>query len=564
MTMDTLDQDSKRNSSTTRILDWVARNVKLDRAIYVILIPVVCFLTFYNLGINPRPWHDEGGALSLAKTIAVDGVYSVKTSDGYQSFGPVQSVGPTIILPIALSFKSFGVGLIQGRLIAAIYLLLTLVIFYLCGKVLWGHGTSTLGLIILLCSPAAMIFLYGREVLGEVPSLGFFLAAWYAWAQGIRKDKKWLYVVSGLLLGLAIVTKSQYLIMGMATLGILVILDLLYYRQGNVRYLIMIGAIAVGCLAAWYGWQYFYFGSATFIENFNKLGQLAKNTSGINLGLTFQALQFIFGTGTGNFYLFTGFLGIAYIVFLCLPKTKASFTLSFLLIFACVWIAYFIIWIIPWPHYMLAPSVIVIFFISKLFYDVLVGLRSSFREFFSDLFSSSRKALNLSPQKLLVLGSIVAVFSFGLWLGYEFQNNIRENVLDKPNSADTALTEVTDAKLNGPIQTAAFIRDSIDKNAVIDTWERELDILVDRNFHFPDQSLLANVHYATYRGGPRDYYLGADYFSKVRPDYVIIGWYEREAHVYDYDYLGAHGKIIKTIGSGVWSYEIYKMDQNSW
>src|SRR6476620_1475724 len=84
------------------------------------LLPILFFLIFYNLGTNPRPWHDEGTYLDLARTLAEDGVYAVRNSDGYQTFGAIQSVGPTVIVPIALSFKLFGTGIIQGRAVTAI------------------------------------------------------------------------------------------------------------------------------------------------------------------------------------------------------------------------------------------------------------------------------------------------------------------------------------------------------------------------------------------------------------------------------------------------------------
>src|SRR5512141_3021366 len=78
------------------------------------MLVALCFLALIHLDTTPRPWHDEGGSLSLAKTLAEDGVYAVRTSDGYQTFGFVQSVGPLVVLPIAASFRLFGAGLLQG------------------------------------------------------------------------------------------------------------------------------------------------------------------------------------------------------------------------------------------------------------------------------------------------------------------------------------------------------------------------------------------------------------------------------------------------------------------
>ena len=257
-------------------------------------------MAFFNLDTNPRPWHDEGAALSLAKTLATDGVYGVKNSDGYQTYGPVQSVGPTVILPIALSFKFFGIGLVQGRIVPAIYLIVAILIFFACGKFLWGYRTAAIGLFLLIASPGNILY-FGRQALGEVPALVFFLAAWLTWAFGVRGSKMKLHFISGLLLGAAIVTKSQYLVMGIGTIGLLVLLDIFYYKLGNIRSLLIVGSIAFGCYAAWMGWQYIYFGQATFIENANKMSLLAKISIGLHKGPIIQAFQYIFGPDSRSF-----------------------------------------------------------------------------------------------------------------------------------------------------------------------------------------------------------------------------------------------------------------------
>jgi len=59
--------------------------------------------------------------------------------------------------------------------------------------------------------------------------------------------------------------------------------------------------------------------------------------------------------------------------------------------------------------------------------------------------------------------------------------------------------------------------------------------------------------------GERNYVLGADYFNRIRPQYVIVGWYARFNQIYDIDYLQKHGSLMATVGDGVWRYDIYKL-----
>jgi hypothetical protein len=92
----------------------------LGQLFLVLAVPV---LALYNLGSSPRTWHDEGGAMSIAKTLAREGAYAIRSSEGYQTYGSVQSVGPTVIVPVAASFRLFGVGPVQGRMVMAGYLM---------------------------------------------------------------------------------------------------------------------------------------------------------------------------------------------------------------------------------------------------------------------------------------------------------------------------------------------------------------------------------------------------------------------------------------------------------
>ena len=93
------------DSPLRKLARWFLSSGRWETAVLIVLIVVAPFLTFYNREFNPRPWHDEGAFLSVPKTLVQDGVYATRSSDGYQTFGPVQSMGPTVLLPVALSFR---------------------------------------------------------------------------------------------------------------------------------------------------------------------------------------------------------------------------------------------------------------------------------------------------------------------------------------------------------------------------------------------------------------------------------------------------------------------------
>jgi 4-amino-4-deoxy-L-arabinose transferase-like glycosyltransferase len=515
----------------------------------------LAFLVFYNLEVNPRPWHDEGAALSLAKTLANEGVYAVRTSEGYQTFGPVQSVGPTVLLPVALSFKLNGVGLVQARIVAAGYALLTLVVFYCCGLELFGWQSALVSTLLLLASPTAGFLLFGRQVLGEVPALGFFLAGWLAWARGMRTKRAWLYPIAGLLMGAAMVTKTQYVLIGLGTLALLVILDLFYYRQGNLGNLIVVGLTASACVAAWLSWQIMYFGIDVFQENAGKLGQLANSTTGFHLRSTVEALQVLLGS-SAPIYNFWALPALLYLGLLSARRDRKSFALAFLLIFSCLWLSYFTFWIIPWQRYALAAVAIVALFVGKLYSDLATAFFSSWEDFWKGI-RQFRLHKSFSSQKtLLTLGTSVALITMGLLTINQAQKIVRTDVLDR---VGVQIDNVkSPPQFQAPHQIAAYLKESVDKQAVIETWDRELDVLTDHRYHFPDQAHLAKTHAAVYRGGSREYGLGEDYFGLIQPSYVVIGWYGRFNRIYDMEYLTQHSDLLVTIGQDGWRYDVYE------
>ena len=352
-------------------------------------------------------------------------------------------------------------------------------------------------------------------------------------------------------------TKSQYVIVGFATLALLVVLDLVYYRMRSFKSLIAVGAVAVLCVAAWWLWQMRYFGMAEFQLNAAKMSQLARQTTGFHLHTTIEAIKSLVGSGTGYFYFFWGFAALLYGGFLCAPRKKDSQILAFPLLFACVWLAYYTFWIIPWSRYLLPAAAITALFVAKLANDLLEGFWASRHELWHDLRTGPTVQATLGAKALVTLGTMVALLSLACLTGYQLQRTIRSDVLDK--TGNEAALVVSPPQFGAPTQLANFLNAKIDKSAVIETWERELGVLTDHNYHYPDQSLLAQTDNFIYHGGDRNYVLGAEYLERVHPAYVIEGWYARFNQIYDTDYLQKHGVLVATVGDGEWRYDVYKL-----
>ncbi len=544
-------------SAISNLLSWLKRNDRGEKILAVVVLALAAFCMFYNLELNPRPWQDEGSAAGLAKTLVQNGVYAIKSSDGYQTFGGVQSVGPTVVLPLALVYRLWGVGLVQGRLVMALYAVITLILFYFCAQTLFNRRVAIISVILVIGSQAVGYFMFGRPVLGEVPALGFFLGGWLVWNQAIRRNKMWLTILSGLLFGLAMVTKSYYLIMVTGTIVLLVILDRFFYRQRRFKQLFVLGVTAIACYGLWLGWQRLYFGADVFGANLQKLSQMASASSGLNRQWIGDAVKLLVGPGASYLYFFWGFISLVYVLLLGLRRTRDAFLLAFMWLFTVLWLAYFIFWILPIPRYLLPAAALTALFVAKLVYDLAKGFVATSRELWPALRQYALGRAELTPGNLVTLGTLVGLASFALLVGYELQRTVREDVLDKVGVQSAVV--LTPPQLQAPQQVADFLNQHVGSNEIIETWERELGILTNHNYHYPDQLMLAKIDNALYRGGAQNYSLGADYFSSVRPGYVVVGWFGRLYNVYDTDFLNKNGRIIASFGDGDWRYDVYQM-----
>jgi hypothetical protein len=165
---------------------------------------------FYNLHNYPTLWWDEGIFSETAANLSQSGRYAltVQSPDQFSDLDFLISVGPTVILPVALAYRVLGVGLIPGRLVAAAYLLLAFLALYLAARRLWGSSTGVLA--VLLALLGTDVLYWGRSVMGDVPALSLFLLSLWFLLKGLDAGAdRWLFL-GGLSLGLAFTAKEFY------------------------------------------------------------------------------------------------------------------------------------------------------------------------------------------------------------------------------------------------------------------------------------------------------------------------------------------------------------------
>jgi 4-amino-4-deoxy-L-arabinose transferase-like glycosyltransferase len=181
--------------------------------ITVALFLVAIFFSTYKLTESPPTWMDEGMIVQVPKTLVEDGVYRIKVSPDHYISPSFISTSYPVTFPIALSFKLFGIGLLQARAVMVIFIMAFLASIYFLGRRLFRNNGLTIGALFLIIS-FPPLYGNGKNVLGEIPGL-FFLTVFLIFLHRIYTgDKKYHnFVLCGLTLGLCIVTKPIFILL---------------------------------------------------------------------------------------------------------------------------------------------------------------------------------------------------------------------------------------------------------------------------------------------------------------------------------------------------------------
>ncbi len=171
---------------------------------------MIFWVSFYNLANYPELWWDEAIFSDTAANVVQHSRYAftVESPNQLSDLDYRISAGPTIILPVALSYRLLGVGLVQGRLVAGLYLAFAFLALFLCSRRLFGTPAALLAVLLVLTGTD--VANWGRAVMGDVPALGLFLFATWLITRSLDEDSSAFLCLGGLFLGLAFDAKEFY------------------------------------------------------------------------------------------------------------------------------------------------------------------------------------------------------------------------------------------------------------------------------------------------------------------------------------------------------------------
>jgi 4-amino-4-deoxy-L-arabinose transferase-like glycosyltransferase len=492
---------------------------------------VIVWASFYNLANYPDLWWDEAIFSETAANLVQHGRYAftVQSPNQLSDFDYRISAGPAIILPVALSYRLLGVGLVQGRLVAGLYLVFAFLAFFLVSRRLFGPAAAFLAVFLALLGTD--VIHWGRPVLGDVPALGLFLFATWLIIRSLEEDSPACLFLGGLFLGLAFDAKEFY---GMTFIPPLAALAWQHWRDWRAlarKALLFILGVSVPLLSYLAFKAVVLGGLIPAVLHFLRQKALLCHEffTPLTIGRVYtESFRYLL---TNPLYL-AGLLGSVWL------WRTGRLNLSRVL-----WLAYFFLWslvyltAIFWPRFALPAlflaTPLAAYLLCRIWAHLTTGLAPN-------------------PMKLVTAGLLVAAFFWFLPVnGLDYMKNVAQYQKNSPN------------------RLVAYLRKHVPPRALIETPEYELVFLDDEHHihtmpsYFIIQSGEKGVELLNPRHYPYNFnqtkadvlvlgYFGKSIFAQIYPPALIHKYWQKVAQLDYYDvYVRRSSALLKAPDSPV-------------
>ncbi|PIR50204.1 hypothetical protein COU79_00700 [Candidatus Peregrinibacteria bacterium CG10_big_fil_rev_8_21_14_0_10_54_7] len=161
-----------------------------------------------ELGTFPAAWTDDSLFMIVARQVADGRGYTLPLLDHEWAYPYILAVGPTLILPVALSIKLLGFSIEAARIPMVLYIAATAVTFYLLVYRMSDRNRNVARWSTALLLSLSAFINTGKPVMGEVPGFFFLLLGLLLLTKEKRSWKTDLGI--GLCFGLSVLTKLTY------------------------------------------------------------------------------------------------------------------------------------------------------------------------------------------------------------------------------------------------------------------------------------------------------------------------------------------------------------------
>lgn len=478
----------------------------------------------------PGLWSDEGWTLCVARTWVERGHYGCLLNG--QPASSAWSAHLPIVAFIALSFKLFGVGIWQGRVVGMVFSIGAFWLLWSLTEKMYDRRHAWAALILALLLPLRWQlhpWLLGRQVVGEMPML-FYLLAGY-WCFFFALQRSWLFLLPAQALwGIALMSKAQVEPFWTVSLAISL---LLVAVQRHWRYATFLAAGYLGSKGAV---QLLLIGKNLFLPR-------PFPTPSLRHELIHQQALVVIPSIRLQTLLVTLTLGLPTVLGLLYMARKVLHAqlvreplrhqdlLQFMLfILASSWLAWYSLLSIGWERYAAPALFLASPFVARLFHFLTgnfhlahtLGLARAviLRQNFS---SQNLQALSALLLVLVMLGTSAVSLTYKFFSEYDAS----------------------------PRQVAHFLNTTTPPHSRIEVFDSPLFFLLDRPYHYPPP--LVRVALGSRRFLGQETTVVYDPLE-ADPDYLVLGPTGRRAHVYDTVLASSTFRWLRTIGS----YDIYE------
>lgn len=479
----------------------------------------------------PPLWWDEGWTLCVARTWVETGHYGCLLSG--QPAPPMLSGHFPIVASISASFSLFGVGIWQARLVGLLYTLATLGLLYLLTAKLYSRATGVVALAILLFVPVMWEIhpiILGRQVLGEMPMLCFLLAGYLSFLM-MDRHRVWFLAAVGWW-ALALMAKSQTAPFWIVSL--LAPLSLALWKRDwpLVRWLLG------GLVCSWLLFGFFDQAKNAMIGHHTSASSYVRP-----VGLLEASAIVLVASTRINVLLFTlhycvpalvGYLSVVGTFWRQVRSVRqgtfAEAVRLMVWILGASWLGWFMFLSVGWERYVF-PA---LFLAAPFLAHTVEGLTLGYSwERMREAMCVGWTRRQCGGDFLHVMGAVILLLGMGL-LALGALHNLRWS------DRDTQVQEV-----------AIFLNEATPASAMIETFDSELFLLLNRPFHYPPAQVNVElIRRQWHEGSPS---MGYDPLM-ADPDYVVVGRFGRWLGVYAPLVEAGQVRLIKQIGR----YDVYE------
>lgn len=491
--------------------DETPRGVTRMRTAGLVTALLLCCVV--NIETTPPLFWDEGWTLALARNWVEIGHYGQLRDGGPAPPGLAASF--PVVLPIAASFRVFGVGVWQGRLPGAVCACGTLLLLYALTAVLFNTRAARAAVAIVLLVPFTALhpILLGRQAFAETPMLFYLLAGYALVLRGLTRSR-WWFAGAWLMWSMALATKLQALPFLIASVA-LASLDATRQRRPRIAAWLLAtlaGSVLLSkAMLSWWGQGVpvsGLYGVTAFVP-FSHVARLrALIVTMVTAVPTIMALWY-WGRRLPDPALQTE------------PPSVRSVRIALFGLVAA-WLAWFVLCSVGWERYLFPALLVGAMFVAAMLEDIGALVSPA---------ALRRASQRLRLRQVVTAGAAVGLLPFAVLAVFR----------QAPTGGAAA-------------RVASYLDRSTPTTAVVESYESDVMFLAHRRFHYPPDQLQVDLNRRTYLH--ENVVIAYDPL-RSNPDFLVVGPQNRSWSLYDEVLTQRRFQLLLTDGP----YRVFKRER---